>query len=143
MSNTINMNQPKPFLSTKLSISFNLEQWQKLQKEYDKSSDPSMSAYARKKILGKPLTLRYRNESMDDFLTQMILLRMNLEEIIQNFGPQSGLGLSPPFFSFGEAPCKPKNQRDIEELLQTTLQIREQISKISDPWLQDFVLAGR
>jgi len=76
-------------------------------------------------------------------LTQMILLRMNLEEIIQNFGPQSGLGLSPSFFAFGEAPCKPKNQRDIEELLQTTLQIREQISKISDPWLQDFVLAGR
>jgi hypothetical protein len=45
----------------------------------------SLSEYARKAVLGKPVVMRYRNQSLDDFLTDMLQLRKDLNHIGNNF----------------------------------------------------------
>lgn len=49
------------------------------------SDCPSLSDYARKAVLGKPVVLCYRNESLDDFMKDMVRLRNDLKAIAGNF----------------------------------------------------------
>ena len=44
-----------------------------------------MSEYARDVLLGEPVTIKYRNQSADDFLEEMILLKKELNAIGNNF----------------------------------------------------------
>jgi len=45
----------------------------------------TLSEYARKVVLGKPVVMRYRNQSLDDFLSEMLELRRSLDKIGNNF----------------------------------------------------------
>ncbi len=45
----------------------------------------SISEYARKVVLGKPVILRYRNQSLDDFLADMVQLKQDLASISSYF----------------------------------------------------------
>jgi len=45
----------------------------------------SLSDYARKAVLGKPVVRRYRNASLDDFIKGMIPLQKELKAIGNNF----------------------------------------------------------
>ena len=44
-----------------------------------------LSDYARKILLGKPIVATYRNQSLDDFMTEMFVLRNELNAIGNNF----------------------------------------------------------
>jgi hypothetical protein len=54
---------------------------QKLQKE---STDRNISNYLRKVALQKPVIIKYRNQTADDFLKDMIQLRKELSDIGNN-----------------------------------------------------------
>ena len=58
---------------------------QELKKLKAQSTERSASNYARKVLLQKPVTIRYRNASADDFLKQMIELKKELNAIGNNF----------------------------------------------------------
>ncbi len=58
------------------------EQAEKLRKQ---STERSLSSYARKLFLQKPVTMKYRNQSADDFLKQMLELKKELNGIGNNF----------------------------------------------------------
>ncbi len=45
----------------------------------------SISEYARKVVLRKPVILRYRNQSLDDFLADMLQLKQDLASISSYF----------------------------------------------------------
>ena|ERR1700761_3476695 len=45
----------------------------------------SLSEYARKAVLGKPVVLRHRNESLDNFLTDMTQLKGALDTTLHQF----------------------------------------------------------
>ena len=45
----------------------------------------SLSEYARKAVLGRPVIRHYRNKSLDDYLKTMILLQKELNAIGTNF----------------------------------------------------------
>lgn len=45
----------------------------------------NLSEFARRVLLNKPVVVRYRNESADHFLTEMIQLRKELHAIGNNF----------------------------------------------------------
>ena len=45
----------------------------------------SLSEYARKVLLAKPVVVKYRNESADHFLSEMLLLKRELNAIGNNF----------------------------------------------------------
>jgi hypothetical protein len=45
----------------------------------------TVSEYARKTLLGKPVIMRYRSQSVDDFMNGMIKLKNDLNAIGANF----------------------------------------------------------
>ena len=50
-----------------------------------KTTERYLSTYVRKLSLQKPLTVKYRNESTDDFLLDMLNLKKELNAIGNNF----------------------------------------------------------
>jgi hypothetical protein len=56
-----------------------------LKKWQQQSTERSVSNYVRKVALQKPVIVKYRNQTADDFLTEMILLKKELNAIGNNF----------------------------------------------------------
>lgn len=56
-----------------------------LHKQFGKSTCRKLSQYARKNLLQKPVVLKYRNESLDELMSELILLRKDLNGIGNNF----------------------------------------------------------
>ena len=56
-----------------------------LTKLQGKTTEKDTSSYLRKVALQKPVTVKYRNESADDFLLDMLLLKKELNAIGNNF----------------------------------------------------------
>lgn len=56
-----------------------------LTKFQQKTTEKDTSSYLRKVALQKPLTIKYRNESADDFLLDMLNLKKELNAIGNNF----------------------------------------------------------
>lgn len=56
-----------------------------LEKFQQKTTDKDVSSYLRKVALQKPVTVKYRNESADDFLLDMLNLKKELNAIGNNF----------------------------------------------------------
>ena len=71
----------KHFVKTRMNDP-ELEQLIKLQK---KTTEKDISSYLRKVALQKPVTIKYRNQSADDFLKEMLLLKKELNAIGNNF----------------------------------------------------------
>ncbi|MFV8369607.1 plasmid mobilization protein [Flavobacterium sp. LB2R40] len=61
------------------------DEYQKIAKEFNKSTCRKISDYARKNLLQKPIVSTYRNQSLDDFMAEMIRLRGELNAIGNNF----------------------------------------------------------
>lgn len=61
------------------------DEYQKIMKEFNKSTCRKISDYARKNLLQKPIIGTYRNQSLDDFMAEMIRLRGELNAIGNNF----------------------------------------------------------
>ena len=50
-----------------------------------KTTERTISAYVRKMCLQKPVTVKYRNQSADDFLKDMLRLKKELSAVGNNF----------------------------------------------------------
>jgi len=68
-----------------LTVRLNEDEEKKLNKFYSDTTSGSLSEYARDVLLKKPLNVLYRNQSADEFLTEMILLKNELNAIGKNF----------------------------------------------------------
>ncbi|MFT3680694.1 MAG: plasmid mobilization relaxosome protein MobC [Chitinophagaceae bacterium] len=79
------MKETKSIRSKWLTIRLNEEEEKKLQKFHERTTSASLSEYARDVLLKEPVTVLYRNQTADDFLAEMILLRKELNAIGNNF----------------------------------------------------------
>lgn len=61
------------------------EEFEALNKNFNKSTCPKLSDFARKNLLQKPIVMKYRNESLDELLGELIQLRTELNSIGNNF----------------------------------------------------------
>lgn len=68
-------------------ISFRVkpEEYQKIQGYFSKTTHRKLSEYVRTVLLQKPVTIKVRNESADDFLKEMILLKKEINAIGNNY----------------------------------------------------------
>jgi hypothetical protein len=67
-----------------LTIRVTPEEYKQVQTLATQTTCPNLSEYARKSVLGKPVIMRYRNQSLDEFVTEMLLLRKELNRIGTN-----------------------------------------------------------
>ncbi len=68
-----------------LHIRLTESEFKKIHTGFSKSTKRKRSEYIRSILLNKPITFYTRNQSFDDFLAEMILLRRELIAIGNNF----------------------------------------------------------
>ena len=79
------MKETKKVRSKWLTIRLNGDEEKKLNNLYSKTTSNGLSEYARDVLLKQPVNVIYRNQSADEFLAEMILLKNELNAIGKNF----------------------------------------------------------
>jgi hypothetical protein len=79
------MGKQKEIRSKWVTIRFNETKRNKLDKLYKKATCNSVGEYCRSVLLKEPVIVRFRNQSADDFLQEILLLRKELNVIGNNF----------------------------------------------------------
>ena len=83
--NEIVMKETKQVRTGWLTVRLNEDEEKKLNKFYSRTTSNSLSEYARDVLLKEPVNVIYRNQSADEFLAEMILLKKELNAIGNNF----------------------------------------------------------
>jgi predicted nucleic acid-binding OB-fold protein len=79
------MKETKQIRKGWLTVRLNEDEEKKLNKFYSRTTSNSLSEYARDVLLKEPINVLYRNQSADELLTEMILLKNELNAIGKNF----------------------------------------------------------
>jgi MobC-like protein len=79
------MKEQKINRSFDLHVRLTQKERARINEKFSKSIDRKMSEYVRKVLLDKPITINQRNQSLDDFMAEMIVLRKELNAIGINF----------------------------------------------------------
>jgi hypothetical protein len=66
-------------------VRMNEAEMEQVKKWRKQSTERSLSSYLRKVSLQKPITVKYRNASADDFLKDMLVLKNELNAVGNNF----------------------------------------------------------
>ncbi len=61
------------------------KEYEQIEKKYKASTCRKLSDYVRRSIFEKPIVTTYRNQSLDDSMTEMMKLRNELNSIGNNF----------------------------------------------------------
>ena len=118
-----------------VGLRFTETEHQKLTDQSSKTITPEISEYIRRILFNKEITLKHRNQSLDEFMAEMILMRKELNAIGNNFN---------------QAVKKLHTLNHISELrswiiiydaanqdmLNKVTEIKNRINLISDTWLQ-------
>jgi hypothetical protein len=68
-----------------VGLRFTPEEYTKIEQKWKKSTCRKLSEYIRKYLFDKPITTNYRNQSLDEFMSEIIRLRGELNAIGNNF----------------------------------------------------------
>ncbi len=68
-----------------IKIRMNDDELKMVKKKQQQTTERSLSEYIRNVSMQKPVTVKYRNQSADDFLKQMLELKNELNAIGNNF----------------------------------------------------------
>ena len=111
------------------------DEYQKIVKEFSKSTCRKLSDYARKNLLQKPIVNTYRNQSLDDFMAEMIHLRSELNAIGNNFNQAvKKLHTLHQIADFKHWLISYELEKKI--LFNKVDEIKKEIQKIAESWLQ-------
>ncbi len=118
-----------------LHIRLKEEEYNKINKKFSVSTCRKLSEYARRVLLDKVITVNHRNQSLDDFMTEMMKLRNELNAIGNNFNQSvkklHTLHQLPEFKSWIII-----NETSKKNLFEKVEEIKSKINQISDKWLQ-------
>lgn len=111
------------------------EEYQKIVKEFSKSTCRKLSDYARKNLMQKPIVNTYRNQSLDDFMAEMIRLRGELNAIGNNFNQAvKKLHTLQQISDFKHWLISYELEKKI--LFNKVDEIKKEIQKFAESWLQ-------
>jgi hypothetical protein len=117
-----------------LNIRMNEDESKVIENFCRQSTAKCLSEYARKTLVGKPVVLRNRNQSLDDFMTRTLYLQKDLK-IIRNDFDRVIRGLRPfrhmPEFQQWRLP----NEQDKTRLLRQIDTVSNTITKSYELWL--------
>ena len=129
------MNETKNKLSKWLHIRLKEEDYNRINRNFSKSTCRKLSEYARRVLLDKAITVNQRNQSLDDFMTEMINLRNELKAIGNNLNQSvkklHTLNQISEFKSWLVT-----NEMHQKILAEKVDEIKSKINQISDKWLQ-------
>ena len=118
-----------------IGLRLTLKEYEQIEKKWKASTCRKLSDYVRRSLFEKPIVTTYRNQSLDDFMTEMILLRGELNSIANNFNQAvkklHTLQRIPAFRDWIIA-----YELEKQMLLNRVEEIKNRINKIADQWLQ-------
>ncbi len=118
-----------------LHVRLKTEELEKINKHFRKTTCRKLSDYARKILLGKPLVATTRNQSLDDFMTEAIRLRNELNGIGNNFN--QAVKKLHTLHEISEFRTWLINYELEKKVLQNKMdEIKNHIQKIGEKWLQ-------
>jgi hypothetical protein len=118
-----------------LHVRLTPEEYTKLQKAFSKTTCRKLSDYARKILLDKPVIGTIRNQSLDDFMAEMIKLRTELNSIGNNFNQAvKRLHTLDQIVEFRHWIMRHETEKKL--LFDKIDEIKNSINKIADKWLQ-------
>lgn len=119
-----------------LHIRLTETEYKKLQAGFSTSTKQKISSYARDILLDKPVTVYTRNQSVDDFVAEMIQLRNELKAIGNNINQAvKKLHTSANNGELKYWAQQVANSREI--LFQKMDEINSKIASTSDQWLPE------
>ncbi|UKJ09201.1 plasmid mobilization protein [Solitalea lacus] len=129
------MKDEKNYRTKRLNFNLTEVEYKRLHSLFSNTTCPKMSNYVRKVLLGKPVVVTYRNQSLDELMEEAILLRKELNNIGNNFNQAvnilHNLHQLPELQQWLETY---ENSRQV--LLEKMEAIKDQINKIGAQWLQ-------
>lgn len=118
-----------------LHLRLSPQEYDQLHKQFEKSTCPKLSDFARKNLLQKPVVMKYRNESLDELIQEFIRLRTDLRGIGNNFNQAvKKLHTLNQISDFRQWIMEYELDKKI--LLNTTENIKKHIQNLSQKWLQ-------
>lgn len=110
-------------------------EYAKIERKWKTSTCRKLSDYVRHNLFEKPVTSYYRNQSLDEFMAEMILLRNELNHIGNNFNQAvkrlHTLNQIAEFKSWLIA-----YEVEKKTLFNKVDEIKKHIQKIAESWLQ-------
>ena len=110
-------------------------EYAKIERKWKASTCRKLSDYVRHNLFEKPVTSYYRNQSLDDFMAEMVLLRNELNHIGNNFNQAvkrlHTLNQIDEFRSWLIA-----YEVEKKTLFNKVDEIKKHIQKIAESWLQ-------
>jgi hypothetical protein len=123
-------------LTRRVTIRLKPEEYSKIHSKFKSTTKRKLSEDIRAVLLEKPLTVFTRSKSLDDFISEMILLRSELNSIGNNFNQSvkrlHTLDKIPDIKTWAIL-----NEKSKEILIKKVDEIKEKINQISDKWLQE------
>jgi len=118
-----------------LHLRLSQDEHTKIHKAFKKTTCRKLSDYARKILLGQPVVSNYRNQSLDDFMAELIRLRKDLNAVGNNFN-QAVKKLHTLNETDRAEQWVIAYERDKTSVMKGIKAIEIFIAKIGDQWLQ-------
>ncbi len=118
-----------------LQVRLTAKELEKIQTKFSQSTNRKLSDYVRKILLDKPITMNHRNQSLDDFMAELITLRNELNAIGNNFNqPVKRLPALQQIDEIKTWLILNETARQI--IINKIAEIKSKINQINDQWLQ-------
>ncbi|MDP2338988.1 MAG: plasmid mobilization relaxosome protein MobC [Bacteroidota bacterium] len=110
-------------------------EYAKIEQKWKASTCRKLSDYVRRNLFEKPVTSYYRNQSLDDFMAEMVLLRNELNHIGNNFNQAvKRLHTLSQIAEFRSWLIAYEVER--KTLFNKVDEIKKHVQKIAESWLQ-------
>ena len=118
-----------------IGLRLTAKEYEKIERKWKASTCRKLSDYVRRSLFNKPIVTTYRNRSLDDFMSEMIALRRELNAIGNNFNQTvknlHTLQQIPEFKSW-----LVNYELEKKILFNKMEEIKKHIQKIAETWLQ-------
>jgi hypothetical protein len=122
--------------SCRVTVRYKPEELKQVKKQFKNTTCRKISEYIRKTSLHKPVVITYRNQSADDFLSEMIQLKNELNAIGNNFNQTvKKLHTLNHLSEFKSWVMINESGRQI--LFKKIEEIKEKMNQIYQQWLQE------
>ena len=129
------MPDSKNNMSKRIYVRLKEEEFKAIHKRFATSTCRKLSEYVRRVLLAKVITINQRNQSLDDFMTEMIKLRNELNAIGNNLNQSvKKLHTLDTIEEFKSWIVLSQNNK--KNLMEKVEEIKSKINKISDEWLR-------
>ncbi len=118
-----------------LAVRLSVNEFDQIQQKWKASTCRKLSDYIRRSIFNRPIVATYRNRSLDDFMTEAIRLRNELNAIGNNINQAvkklHTLNENDEYFEW-----RVRYEMDHKNLQMKVEEIKIHIQKMAEKWLQ-------